>query len=199
MRYINVLITVFLAIAQLQASVNPLDVVIMTDPTSKTVVIRSTIPLSRTTRMNLMDDHGNAVYHVELTEGSFFSKRFPAKYLPTGKYLLQLTDERGRTSMPFHITKGRVFYRAQAGAQAFFPKANLNEERMLVVTYPGSGGRPYEVVLINGEGQTVFSDRSNSAETVRKSYLLDDLSAGTYTFAIRADQDRLMSHAITLK
>lgn len=199
MRYISVLFTVFLALTQLQASVDPIDVVIMTDPTSNTVVIRSTIPLSRTTRMDLMDDRGNIVYNAELTEGTFFSKRFPAKYLPTGRYLLQLTDERGRTSMPFHINKGRVFYQPQKAAQAFFPNANLKEERMLVVTYPASVGKPYEVALINGDGQTVFSDRSNSSERVRKSYLLDELSAGTYTIAIRANQDRLTSRAITLK
>lgn len=199
MKYLSTLLTVLLAVAGLSASIDPLDVVIMSDPTSNTVIVRSAVPVSRPTTLELFDQRGNTLYNTKITEGDFFSKRFQAEYLPTGKYVLILTDERSRTTLPFQSNQGLVAFSPLDGLRTVFPRVDLQENRTLVVNYPAVSGQTLVVKLSGLDGNIVFTDSVSPESTIRKAYQLDNLSAGDYTLSVADRKHEIQSTAITLR
>ena len=197
------LFTVFIAIlclsTSVRASINPYDVVMATDPTSRTSVIRSTVPMGLDTKLELVTPRGVRYYDREITEGEFITLRFPANYLPTGKYVLRIFTERGRTSLPFEYRKRAIGYTPAEGLQTIYPGVDLRDDRRLIVSYPANEGSPLRVTLLNYAGEAVFTDRDNAGAATRKAYQLDNLSAGVYTLTIATEDMRLHSHELQLK
>ena len=197
------LFTAFIAVcclsAGLRASVDPYDVVMATDPTSNTSVIRSTIPMELPATMELVSPRGVGYYQSEVAEGAFLSIRFPAKFLPTGKYILRISTERGRTSLPFEYRKRTIAYSPTEGVRTMYPGVDLRGHRQLIVSYPANEGAELQVALLNPAGQEVFADSNGASIASRKAYRLDNLSAGTYTLTIATDDKRLHSRELQLE
>ena len=183
----------------LTASIDPYDMVILADPTSGSVVVRSTVPLSHAGTLVLEDARGRQLFNGEIAEGGYISKRFPIKYLPTGKYLLTLTDATGRTSLPFNCQHGVANYSPRDGHRTIFPSVNLGRDKKLTISYPASGGRPIEIALRQDDGAAVFTDQVQADVAIRKAYRLNALAAGSYVLTVEQEADIIHRTSITLR
>ena len=199
MKRITTLLIFLLATTVASASLDPLDVVIQADPTTKTFVLRSTHPVSELLRMELFDERGVLVYRHEAAPNTFFSKRFPMHSMERGRYVVLLTDSRGRTSLPFTLRLNTVHFDRGEATQTFYPNVRLDEDRLLVVSYPANDGEEVRVELATNTGKTVFTDATHPEQAMTKAYQLNQLRAGTYTFTVTDRHQTLHSERITLR
>ncbi|OAV44925.1 hypothetical protein [Lewinella sp. 4G2] len=198
----KVTLTIFLAFfsfCSLFASIDPIDVEILTDPTSETTVFRSTIPVERAALLTVADDWGNEIFRCHVKANDFFSKRFAAADLPSGKYIFTFADERGRTVLPFTAKRGRVSHETADARRMLYPNVDLTDDKLLVVNYPAYSGKPVAVELKNDTGNAVFREVLPTDQATKKSYALDKLAAGSYTLTVNQRSTRIHSTAITLR
>ncbi len=199
MRSIINLLLVFSVAGHLSASVDPLDVLVMQDPTTNSVVVRTLIQLELATKMELKNARGNFLYSGDMTAGTYVSKRFSCDNLPTGRYVLYFTDERGRTSIPFSSRGGAIAFSAVNGLRTIFPAVSLSDDRTLIVSYHGATQEAYEIELLGADGRTVFTDSVRPSQATRKAYQLDNLHAGRYTLTFNTSTLPTRSTNINLR
>ena len=201
MNYLATLLTLVLGSASLAASIDPVDVVVVADPTSKTVVIRSAMAVPHATKITLLSQRGDQLYTADVAAGAYVSLRFPVTALPAAKYVLHFTDDIGRTTLPFATDANQlVKYSFAEGLRTIFPRVDVKEARTLVLSYPATEqSKAYRMTLRSADGKTVFSDRVDATASVRKTIQLESLHAGIYTVAFAANNKRLHSTAIELR
>ena len=201
MNYLATLLALFLASSSLTASLDPMDVIVVADPTTRSVVIRSATAVTEATTMMIYTQRGDHLYTAEIGAGAFVSKRFPLTAFPAAKYVLHFSDQHGRTTLPFTAdNKQQIRYSFTDGTRTVFPFVDVQEARTLVLSYPATEqSTAYRMTLQTLGGKTIYIDEVDTAASVRKAIQLPGLSAGTYTVAFAADNRRLHSTAITLR
>ena len=199
MKTIAILLLVLSVSASCLASIDPIDVVMLTDPTSNTSVIRSTTPVSQATHLALADQWGTEIHNAEVAAGDFFSLRFAAGTLPKGSYVLLISDTRGRTRLPFEYHLSFITYDPNEGTRTVYPRFTLRDDRQLIVSYSANSESDLRVVLTDANGDAVFQDEHGQAARARKAFQLNQLSAGVYTLTVADNGHHLHSQELRLE
>ena len=191
------MVAVLLLSCGLRASVDPYDVVVVEDPTNATVLFRTTVALPYATDLRLLDDGERVIYQQTVAAGAFVNLRLRRNGIPVGNYTLVFTDEKGKTECPFAIVRNALAYDFREARQTIYPRVDLRDERLLVVNYDNDSGKRVNVRLTNEAGREVFSDKV-AGESIRRSYQLNELAAGTYTVTVSSTDVKNYTAAIAL-
>ena len=198
MKVLTTLMVLLLTNLWLSAAIDPYDLVVMEDPTSNTIVFRSTVPLNETTEMVILDFQGRPTFQQQLVAKSYLNKRFSRNGLPDGLYTLVFQDSSGKTEVPLEISDNKVFADIVGATMVAYPLIQLRNQRMLVVNYKNESGKRVNVRLINASGQEVFSEKVEGS-TIRRSYQLDQLDPGEYTVSLSSRSMKNYTAAIALE
>lgn len=198
MKILSTILTLLFTVSGLCASVDPYDVVVREDRTSETIVMRTTVPFSHDTKLQLLDGNDFAIYSRSFTAGSFLNKRILRSDFLNGNYTLVIADETGRTEIPLHLSRKGISYDAGEGRQLTFPRVDMSKERLLVLNYNNESGKRVNVSLTNEDGQQVFNEQLEG-EGIRRSYQLDQLEAGNYTVTVTSRSVMNYTAAIALQ
>ena len=198
MKVLTTLMVLLLTNLWLSAAIDPYDLVVMEDPTSNTIVFRSTVPLNETTEMVILDFQGRPTFQQQLVAKSYLNKRFSRNGLPDGLYTLVFQDSSGKTEVPLEISDNKVFADIVGATMVAYPLIQLRNQRMLVVNYKNESGKRVNVRLINASGQEVFSEKVEGS-TIRRSYQLDQLDPGEYTVLLSSRSMKNYTAAIALE
>jgi len=181
------------------ASVDPFDIVILADHSNESVVFRTTINFEQTTDFEILNAYGDLVFQEELAPGNFLNKRFKRNNFPTGKYIVILADEKGRTELPIVIGDRSLTINRAAALRTQFPVVNLNESGVLVVNCRNKPCPKVSLKLTDKSGEEIFSEEMDGKATVRRSYQLNRLAAGEYLVTISSNNLNNYTAAITLR
>ncbi|MTB50759.1 hypothetical protein [Lewinella sp. W8] len=187
------------AFATASASVNPIDLIIMADRTSKTVILRTTTDVEHPTRIEIIDARGATLYVDNLATGDFLNKRFELSTLPQGKYQLVVEDTVGRTVQPIEITNDVVVANPREATRHFFPSIRLKDANLLTINYLNPSGKQVAISVKDDEGNEVFADRIKGVNSVQKMYDLQQLPAAKYTVTLTSRDVKNYVQAIALK
>ncbi|MEM1221004.1 MAG: hypothetical protein AAGH79_18930 [Bacteroidota bacterium] len=181
----------------LSASVNPHDLIVRVDVSSATFVVRSTIPMNAETKIELLNADGLGLYNGTIAEKHYLNKRFPLASIADGEYQLILSDLRGKTIQPLVVKKGVITQDLALAKQQFFPRVDLQDNRLMVVRYNNKEGNRINISVANGSGETVFQDQVKG-EDIKRAYQLDKLEAGAYyvTFSSRTVRKHTVAIAL---
>lgn len=198
MKVLTTLMVLFLTNLGLGAAIDPYDLVVLEDPTTSTIVIRSTIPLKETTEMSIIDQQGGYAFRQQLVGDAYLNKRFSRQGIPNGEYTLVFQDSKGKTEVPFKVSNQTVIANLTEASHVAYPSVRLHQERMLVVNYKNESGKRVDLRLFNAEGQEVFSEKVAGA-TIRRSYQLNQLEPGAYTLSVSSRSIKNYTAAIALE
>ena len=200
MKVFTFLLVLLFGAATADASINPLDVLVRSDATTATVVVRTLLPAERAFTFELRTPQGKVVLTREVAAGAFLNRRFAATSLPTGRYVATFTDERGRTEQPFTIDHNGAVRAAYTEASTeLFPRVTLDDAGQLVVNVRGTGGRPVAIELSDPDGKTVLKDKISGETGARRAYQLSGLAAGDYVVRVDGRHTTPYTTAIQLR
>ena len=177
------LLVLFLSLP-LFASINPQDLVVQTDPTSKTLTLRSLVRFESSTKVQILDEADRILHTANLDSGAYLNTRFQLSALPAGYYEIVVTDELGRTVQPMLIGTEGIEADPALASRTFFPRVNLKED-LLTINYLNSNGSKVNIELSDEKGNSVIKDRLDAATTVQRAYNLKQLPAGEYYVTVR--------------
>lgn len=169
----------FFLTLQLTASVNPIDLVILDDPTSRTLILRTTTEVEQQTKIRLSDADGLTLYTTRLDSGDYLNVRLKLAALPAGTYTLDVSDEQGRTVQPIDITGQGVIADPALATRTFFPRVDLRD-KLLTINYLNPAGKQVDIRLEDRQGNKVIFDRLPGENTVQRAYSLKNLPSGDY-------------------
>lgn len=199
MKTLTTIVAVLLLSLGLGASVDPYDIIVVEDETNETVLFRSTIAFSHATTVTLESLLIGTIYSIDVATDGFLNSRIRKEGIPTGAYELVITDERGRTVIPFNLNNRSGLRCNYAEARnILYPTVNLKDERVLVVKYANESGKRVNLRLTNADGQEVFAVKLEG-ETIRRAYQLDQLEAGEYTVTVSSRHVKNYTAAIALQ
>lgn len=198
MKLLTSILLVAFASTTVLASIDPQDITVQRDPTSQTLIVRTTIALDRAAAFTLTDADGRTIYTDSVGAGQFVNKRFPLNAFPQRDYELTISDRRGATTQPFRPhAQGGVTDRSQAQRLAY-PRIDLRDERTLVVDYRNQSGKRVSIRLADQAGNTVFSDKVEGT-AVQRSYRLTNLDRGDYQVTVNGRDLKDYTTAIALR
>ncbi len=169
----------FAAVATLSASVNPIDLVIQTDPTSHTLTLRTTTFVEHPTTVKLVDHDGLVLHTTQLAAGDYLNSRFQLAALPAGTYTVEIADEMGKTTQPLLLDRSGITSDPALATRTYHPRVNLND-KLLTIKYHNRSGHRVNIRLVDAVGNEILTDRLDASPTVRRAYSLENLPAGDY-------------------
>ncbi len=169
----------FATVTSLSASVNPIDLVIQTDPTTHTLTLRTTTSVEHPTTVKLVDGRGMVLHTAKLKEGDFLNTRFQLSALPSGTYAVEITDELGKTTQPLLLDREGITSDPALATRTYYPTVNLND-KLLTINYLNTTGHSVNIRLVDAKGHEVITDRLTAGPTVQRAYSLKNLPAGEY-------------------
>ncbi len=181
------------------ASVDPLDIVVLADQSTQSVVFRTTIAFDRTTDFEIYSYSGDLLFQEELAPGTFLAKRFRQDNFGPGKYTVILADELGRTELPITISSNNISTNRDLALRTQFPVVDLNSSGVLVVNCRNKPCRRISLRLTDHAGEEIFSEEVDGKAGVRRSYQLNQLAAGDYLVTISSKDVQNYTAAITLR
>jgi hypothetical protein len=184
------------ATAVASASVNPIDLIIQADPTSHTLVLRTTTSVDAETKVQLVDRNGLTLHTTKLDSGEYLNSRFKLAALPAGTYDLVVTDRQGQTRQPLTVGTQGISADPALASRSFFPHVRL-EERLLTVNYLNAGGKQVRIRLTDAEGHDLISDRLPGEPSLHRAYSLEELPAGEYYVTVSGAS--LPSHTTSVR
>ncbi|CAH1002252.1 hypothetical protein LEM8419_03170 [Neolewinella maritima] len=167
------------ALTSVSASVNPIDLVLQTDPTSHTLTLRTTVAVSLDTKVQLKDRDGLVLHTTKLSPGDYLNGRFKLDALPNGNYFVEVTDAQGKTVQPFTINRTGIDADPALATRTFYPRVNLTD-KLLTINYLNTTGSSTRILLADAQGQQVITDQLPESTTVQRAYSLENLPAGEY-------------------
>ena len=170
---------VLLTLSATRASVNPIDLLVQTDPTSRTLTLRTTTGVDLATKVQLVDANGLVLHTSKLEEGDYLNRRFQLAALPAGTYTVVVTDAQGKTVQPFVLDRQGITSDPALATRTFYPRVEL-QEKLLTINYLNVSGGSTRVRLNDARGTTVITDRLPAETTVQRAYNLENLPAGEY-------------------
>ncbi|WP_116108357.1 hypothetical protein [Lewinella sp. IMCC34191] len=188
----------FLFSLTLSASINPADLIVQADPTSKSVVLRSLTEFDADSKLQILDNQGRILHTARLDSGSYLNSRFQLAALPAGKYEIVLSDELGRTIQPMIIDNDGVQADPALASRTFFPRVNLKED-MLTITYLNTASNKVAIRLADKDGMEVLKDRVSTSPTVQRAYNLEKLPAGEYFVTVSVPQEPAYTTSLSLQ
>ncbi|MGB3799464.1 MAG: hypothetical protein WA952_06580 [Lewinella sp.] len=188
----------FLLSVTLSASINPADLIIQADPTSKSIVLRSATEFSADSKLQILDLDGRVLHTAKLDSGSYLNSRFQLAALPAGQYEIVLSDELGRTVQPLTINHNGVEADPALASRTFYPRVNLKES-MLTITYLNTASNKVAIRLADKNGTAVLNDRVETSPTVQRAYNLEQLPAGEYFVTVSVPQEPAYTTSLSLK
>ena len=177
---------VFLALP-LFASINPEDLVVQTDPTTKTLTLRSVVRFESATKVQILDAAERVLHTANLESGTYLNTRFQLAALPVGYYEIVVADALGRTVQPMLIGEHGIEADPALASRNFFPRVNLKED-LLTINYLNREGSKVDIRLSDENGNAVLEDRLDAATTVQRAYNLEKLPAGEYFVTVRTQR-----------
>ncbi len=187
----------FLSVS-LSASINPTDLVVQADPTSKSLILRSLTEFDADSKLQIVDKAGRVLHTAKLDKGSYLNSRFQLSALPTGTYEIVLSDEYGRTVQPLTIGNKGIEADPALASRSFFPRVNL-KEHLLTINYLNKTSERVAIRLADKDGTAVIDDRIDSSLTIQRAYNLEQLPAGNYYVTIRVPQEPAYTTSLALK
>ncbi|PPK84124.1 hypothetical protein CLV84_4275 [Neolewinella xylanilytica] len=191
------LLTLFLSVT-LSASINPADLVVQADPTSKTLILRSISEFDADSKLQIVDRDGRVLHTAKLDSGSYLNARFQLAALPAGDYEIVLSDEMGRTVQPLTIGNTGIQADPALASRTFYPRVNLKES-MLTITYLNTAQNEVAIRLADKNGKSVLNDRINSSPTLQRAYNLEQLPAGDYYVTVLVPREPAYTTSLSLK
>lgn len=186
MQRLTVLLLLLFSLGNVRASIDPLDIVVLTDVSSKTFVLRTTLAVNEETTLDILDQKETSLYQITLSKGQYLNKRYPLATLPAGQYTLVFTDSRGRTTQPIVANGNGVTRDLKQAQRIYFPRVDLSADRLLVVNYANESSRRVSIALVGQDGATVFTDQVKTDGPVKRAYQLDKLAPGDYYVTVDA-------------
>lgn len=172
-------ILLFFAVATTSASVNPIDLLVQSDPTSHTLTLRTTVAADLETKVQLRDAEGLVLHTRKLQPGEYLNGRFQLAALPAGTYTVEVTDAQGKTVQPFVLDRKGITSDPALATRTFYPRVEL-QEKLLTINYLNTSGSSTRVRLNDAQGTTVITDRLPAEVAVQRAYNLENLPAGEY-------------------
>ena len=111
----------FLAVTTASASINPIDLIVQTDPTSHTLTLRTAMGVDLATKVQLKDANGLVLHTSKLDSGEYLNGRFVLSKLPAGTYYVEVTDVQGKTVQPFTIDGVGITADPALATRSFYP------------------------------------------------------------------------------
>ena len=182
----------------LSASINPSDLIVQADPTSKTITLRSLTQLQAPSKLQILDAEDRLLHTAKLDSGSYLNTRFKLAALPTGEYTIVLSDELGRTTQPLIVEAEGITADPAMASRTFFPRVNL-KENMLTITYLNTSEKSVAIRLADKNGTAVVDDRVATGPTVNRAYNLEQLPAGEYYVTVRVPKEPTYTTSLSLE
>ena len=167
------------AVTTASASINPIDLIVQTDPTSHTLTLRTAAAVDLATKVQLKDGNGLVLHTSKLDSGDYLSGRFVLSKLPSGTYYFEVTDVQGKTVQPFTIDGVGITADPTLATRSFYPQVDLTD-KLLTINYLNSSGSSTRIRLADAEGKAIITDRLPKSATVQRAYSLENLPAGEY-------------------
>ncbi len=186
----------FLAVTTASASINPIDLVVQTDPTSHTLTLRTTLAVEQATKVQLKDVNGLVLHTTKLNPGDYLNGRFVLSKLPAGTYYVEVTDVQGKTVQPFTINAGGITADPALATRSFYPQVDLRD-KLLTINYLNTSGSSTRIRLADSAGKAVITDRLPESTTVQRAYSLENLPAGEYFVTVSSPD--VPSHTTSLR
>ena len=168
-----------LAVSTGSASINPIDLVVQTDPTSHTLTLRTTLAVNLDTKIQLKDANGLVLHTTALRPGGYLNSRFSLAALPAGEYVVTVTDVQGQTVQPFTIDRKGITADPALASRTFYPRVDL-KDKLLTINYLNTSGSSTRIRLADAQGKAILTDRLPENTTVQRAYSLENLPAGEY-------------------
>ena len=169
----------FFSLTVASASVNPIDLLVQTDPTSHTLTLRTTLAVELATKVQLRDANGLVLHTAKLSPGDFLNTRFKLDALPGGTYSVTVTDVQGQTVQPFTVDTYGITSDPALATRTFYPRVELSD-KLLTINYLNTSGNSTRIRLSDAQGQAVITDRLPGSASVQRAYSLENLPAGDY-------------------
>lgn len=163
----------------LSASVNPIDLVVQTDPTSHTLTLRTTISVEHPTTVKLVDKDGIILHTTKLAVGDYLNSRFQLSALPSGTYAVEVSDALGKTTQPLVLDAYGISADPALATRTYYPSVNL-DDKLLTINYLNRSGHRVNIRLADAKGNEVLTEQLAPSPTVRRAYSLEKLPAGDY-------------------
>ena len=167
------------AVTTANASINPIDLIVQTDPISHTLTLRTARAVDLATKVQLKDGNGLILHTSKLDSGDYLSSRFVLSRLPSGTYYVEVTDVQGKTVQPFTIDGVGITADPTLATRSFYPQVDLTD-KLLTINYLNSSGSSTRIRLADAEGKAIITDRLPESATVQRAYSLENLPAGEY-------------------
>lgn len=167
------------------ASVDPVDLLVLTTPASHTVTVRTTAGVNSPTKVQIVDNLGRVLHTANLDSGAYLNSRFQLEALPNGEYDVVLSDEMGRTVQPITVDRSGITVDPALAVRTYYPRVDLKED-VLTINYLNTNGKPVAIRLADRSGNELVSDRVDNAPTVQRAYNLENLPAGDYYVTVNA-------------
>ena len=182
----------------LSASINPSDLIVQADPTSKTITLRSLTQLQASSKLQILDAQDRLLHTAKLDSGSYLNSRFKLAALPAGEYEIILSDDLGRTTQPLTVGATGITADPALASRTFFPRVNL-KENMLTITYLNTEEKSVAIRLADKNGTAVVDDRVATSPTVNRAYNLEQLPAGEYFVTVRVRKEPTYTTSLSLE
>ena len=186
----------FSAVATASASINPIDLIIQTDPTSHTLTLRTAMAVDLATKVQLKDGNGLVLHTSKLDSGQYFNGRFVLSKLPSGTYYVEVTDVQGKTVQPFTISGEGITADPALASRSFYPHVDL-KDKLLTINYLNSSGSSTRIRLADAQGEAIITDRLPKSTTIQRAYSLENLPAGEYFVTVSSPD--VPSHTTSLR
>lgn len=182
----------------LGASVNPIDLIVQADPTSRTLTVRMTTGVERPTTVRIVDRAGLVLHTTKLDSGEYLNTRFKLSALPIGTYDVEVSDRFGKTTQPLVIDAQGITADPGMATRTNFPHVKL-KEKLLTVNYLNTSGRGVTIRIVDTKGNEVLEDRIKGTASVNKAYSLERLPAGDYSVTVNATDIPAHTTSLALK
>ena len=182
----------------LSASINPSDLIVQADPTSKTITLRSLTPFQASSKLQILDAQDRLLHTAKLDSGSYLNSRFKLAALPAGEYEIVLSDDLGRTIQPLTVGTTGITADPALASRTFFPRVDLKED-MLTITYLNTEEKSVAIRLADKNGTAVVDDRVTTSPTVNRAYNLEQLPAGEYFVTVRVRKEPTYTTSLSLQ
>lgn len=180
-------------------SIDPIDLIIKTDPTSQTVIVRTTTAVSMVTRVELIDARNNVLHDTDLDSGEYLNVRFHLSAVAIGEYTLVVSDRRGQTRQPVTVSQRGVYANTDKAIREFYPRIQLSEDKLLTVNYLNTAGKKVAIRLNDANGHDVLTERVRTNEPVQRAYQLDKLPHGEYLVTVSSPATKSYTTSISLE
>jgi len=180
-----------------EASILPIDLIVQADPTSHTLILRSTAEVPRTTTVKIVDSRELELYTAHLDAGDYLSARLRLAALSPGTYAVVISDLRGKTVQPLVTHHRGVTADTDLAVRSVYPRVDL-DDRLLTVNYRLAKTEAISISLADDSGTEVLFDELPATAAVQRAYNLKNLPSGNYHVTVATDEGPAYTSSLRL-